>query len=129
MDRIIFQGSVPSDLEVVREFLSSATNRLYQYVYDENVRFDLNLIINELVVNGVLHGNEGNRNKSVSLDIGLMVDGIRIRVKDEGKGIQYNPQNDSRNNRRCSGRGLILVKALSDQMVFEENEVIVIVNF
>ncbi|MDO5713849.1 MAG: ATP-binding protein [Tissierellia bacterium] len=128
MDRVIFQGSVPSDLNVVKDFLSTATNHLQQYIYDENLRFDLNLIINELVVNGVLHGNQGNRNKWVSLDIGLMYDCIEIRVKDEGKGIDYDPQKYCLNEKLCSGRGLILVSALSDKLVFEENEVIVIVN-
>lgn len=128
VDRVIFTGSVPSDLDIVRDFLSSATNHLWEYIYDEDLRFDLRLILDELVVNGVLHGNQGNRNKFVSLDIGLMVDCIEIRVRDEGKGICFDPKKYCLNDSKCSGRGLVLVKALSDELLFDENEVTVVIN-
>lgn len=124
----IFHGSVPSDLAVVRDFLVSATDHLQEYVNDEDLRFDLRLIINELVVNGVLHGNRRNCRKNVSLDIGLACDSIEIRVKDEGPGIDYDVNSYRCSDMKCNGRGLLLVQALSDRMVFDENEVLVVVN-
>ena len=56
-----YQGSVCSDLKDIKIFIEDILKRLESIVDDENLLFDLKLILNELIINSVIHGNECNR--------------------------------------------------------------------
>ena len=51
--------------------------------------FDIRLILNELIINSVVHGNEFNRNKCVNLCLEVVGNTIRIEVADRRKGIDF----------------------------------------
>lgn len=123
-----FQGSVCSDLALVKDFLKKTIFNLEKFIMDEEIIYDIRLIINELVVNGALHGNELNEEKKVFLKIDLDRDSIKILVRDEGSGIDYDSSSYDCNSLKCSGRGLFIVEALTDNLVLKGNEVIAIKN-
>ena len=53
---------------------------------------------------------------------------IRIEVKDEGIGIDYDFSTYDPLDLKCSGRGLILVHGLSDELIVKNNCIIAIKN-
>lgn len=126
MDTIYkYKGTVRGDLEELRPFLDSAMINLKKYIYNEETIFDLKLILQELMVNGLIHGNLRDIHKQIKLTIYLRRSSITIKVEDEGEGVDFDFNSYDYKKRSSGGRGLILVKALTDTLVFNKNKVIV----
>ncbi len=121
-----YQGSVCSDLDDTKVFIQNILNRLENVVDDENLLFDLKLILNELIINSVIHGNKCKKEKCVHLYLEILGDTIRIEVSDEGRGIDFDLSSYNPKELKCCGRGLILVDGLSDELYIDENRVEVI---
>lgn len=119
------QGSVPSQLDTVNDFLSGAMRQIAVYITDPDLIFDIKLILNELVINGAMHGNKWNESKKVFLNIHLTDDRIQIIVRDEGEGINFSTEEYDYKDMKSNGRGLVLVEALTDNFICQGNEVIV----
>ena len=82
------------------------------------------LLINEVVVNAVKHGNQFDEGKEVSLDIDVCDHRVDIRVEDEGAGFNPEEVPDPRtedNIHRENGRGLFLIQSLADEVSFEQD--------
>lgn len=123
-----FKGSVNSDLSLIKSFLDSAIMDLDSFIKDEEKLFDIKVILNELVINGAMHGNEEDLNKKVCLKLILDDDSLKIIVKDEGRGVDFDTSLYNCTEKGCNGRGLLIVEALTDQLILNENEVIAIKN-
>lgn len=93
-----------------------------KYSVDEDTRFDLKLILNELLINCHEHGNLNDCEKPISLKLTVDFNEINIMVHDQGQGVRiskkYNVQEFTTN-----GRGLVLVEALVDQIEYEDSTV------
>jgi anti-sigma regulatory factor (Ser/Thr protein kinase) len=105
-------GKVPLVLERVARF----TRR--QGIWDSDA---LLLIVRELLMNAIIHGNESSPSRMVLARVAKRGELYEVQVDDEGEGFDYeslvlglpdNPQT-------LNGRGLVLVYALSEQLVFE----------
>ncbi|WP_223379001.1 ATP-binding protein [Schnuerera sp. xch1] len=121
-----FKGSVCSDLDDTKIFVRGILSKLENIIYDEDLLFDIRLILNELIVNSVIHGNENNRNKCVSLFLEVEGDAVRIEVVDEGQGISFDKTEYKPEELKCCGRGLVIVDGLSDEMYFDKNRVVAV---
>jgi serine/threonine-protein kinase RsbW len=121
-----YQGSVCSDLDDIKIFIQGILNKLKDIVDDEDLMFDLKIILNELVINGVIHGNGCNKNKCVNLFLEVMGGSIRIEVSDEGKGIDYDIASYDPADLKCCGRGLVIVNGLSDEVYIDNNRVVAV---
>lgn len=121
-----YNGSANSDLNSIQTFLNNISENLLKYIHDDEQFFDIKLILNELVVNGATHGNKNSIDKKVFLDMELTSRGIKIQVRDEGSGIDFDIKSYDVNERKCSGRGLVIVDALTDNLICRENEVIAV---
>lgn len=121
-----FKGFVNSDLSLIKNFLDSAMKDLNPYIRDQEKLFDIKVILNELVVNGAMHGNEEDLDKKVCLKLILDRDYLKIIVKDEGRGVDFDTALYDCTQKRCNGRGLLIVEALTDQLILNDNEVIAI---
>src|SRR5699024_12403147 len=123
-----YYGSICSDLGLVEEFVEKTLKPLKDIIKNKDIMFDLRLILSELIINGVFHGNECIDTKSVELSLRIKDDKVEIRVEDEGEGIDYNFAEYNPLDLQCSGRGLIIVRGLSDQLIVEDNSITAIKN-
>lgn len=121
-----FKGSVCSDLDDIKIFIQDVLDKLDDYIKDENLMFDLKLILNELVINSVIHGNKCNRNKCVDLYLEIVGNIIRIEVSDEGQGVNFDIASYKPEELKCCGRGLVIVNGLSDEVYIDKNRVIAV---
>ena len=103
--------------------------------------FETKVILNELIVNAIKHGNNCISNKSVKVSVSLIRDQyLLFAIQDEGEGCPHNyivsdtvsdGRPDDINN--CfslleSGRGIVIVKCLCDKLKFNKkgNRVLVL---
>ncbi len=122
----IYQWSLCSDLDDIKITIQDIVNNLKNIVDDEDLIFDIRLILNELIINSVIHGNKCDKNKSVELHLELIEDVLRIEVIDEGQGIDYDIKSYNSEELKCCGRGLVIVNGLSDEFHIDKNRVEVV---
>ena len=112
----------------VRKLINEMMNCINEWnPLDEDEYFEFRLVLNELISNGILHGNKGFCNKKVNVAI-EEVDSttLDIFIKDEGQGFDYKKFCQQRPdcgslNMSEGGRGLMLVHALCSKIQFNEN--------
>lgn len=124
----MYNGSVCSDLELIKGFLDEIIKKLNRIIDNGDTIFDVKLILNELVINGVFHGNECVDTKCVNLTLTVNNNRITIVVEDEGEGIDYDFSTYDPLDLKCGGRGLHLVKGLSDELIVNQNRITAIKN-
>lgn len=121
-----YAGTVISDLDSIKYFIDGILNEITKHISDEEIMFDLRLILNELVINGALHGNKSEKTKLVRLEICLEKDKLKIKVEDEGNGIIENSDEKDIDELKCCGRGLLIVDRLSDEFLINKNKFMVV---
>lgn len=124
----IYKGTVCSDLETIRSFIDKTIKTLGEIINNGDIIFDIRVILNELIVNGALHGNECMITKCVSLTVKMNENKLTIEVEDEGNGINYNPTEYNPTDLKSWGRGLVLVNGLSDEFYVDRNRVVSVKN-
>jgi serine/threonine-protein kinase RsbW len=89
----------------------------------------IEIALYEALANAVIHGNHENQEKRVHVACRCSIDGeVRISVRDEGEGFDSRIVPDPTEAQRLlldQGRGLHLMKALMDEVSFEENGTVV----
>ena len=86
----------------------------------EKDRFEVKLIVNELLANGFFHGNGGDVSKGLSLTVILTDDNMMtVEVQDQGPGFDYDNTRAAQGDEE-HGRGLMLIQALSDRVEFKK---------
>ncbi|NLY08944.1 MAG: ATP-binding protein [Tissierellia bacterium] len=123
-----FKGMVCSELNFIQEFIDEIISELKEIISDEDIIFDTRLIMSELIFNGAIHGNKMRLSKSVRLNVSIKGSKMIINVEDEGRGCCYNPDDGIVSDNCETGRGLILVAGLSDELLIHKNSVTVIKN-
>lgn len=121
-----FQGSVCSDLHDTKIFINRVLSHLEEIICDKNLMFDIRLILNELIINSVIHGNKLNKEKCVNLFLEIIENSIRIEVIDEGQGIDFSIEDYDPKELKCCGRGLLIVNGLSDEVHIDKNRIVAI---
>src|SRR6266852_3853858 len=89
---------------------------------------DVEIALREALANAIIHGNHEDHRKHVHVTCRCEPDEVSIAVKDEGKGFDTNnlpnptaPENIG----SVHGRGIQVMKALMDEVRFEEGGVVV----
>lgn len=118
-----YSGTVCSDLDIIRNFIDEILIKINNLIEDNDTMFDIRLILNELVINGVLHGNDCISSRCVKLSLEVNENKVTIEVEDEGKGIDFDFKTYDPTQLNCSGRGLVLVNGLSDEFYIQRNKV------
>lgn len=103
-------------------------NFVQKFVSKLNVNQDTygNILISltEAVNNAITHGNRNDESKKVQVLFRHRTGDIAFRVSDEGKGFDYQNLPDPtapENLTKIGGRGVFLMKQLSDDMRFYDN--------
>jgi serine/threonine-protein kinase RsbW len=89
----------------------------------------IEIAIWEAIANAMIHGNRENTGKTVDVTCRCSMDGeVLIIIRDQGTGFDSGPVPDpTEPERPClsSGRGLHIMRALMDEVLFEENGTVV----
>lgn len=75
----------------------------------------------EAVNNAILHGNKGDVNKRVTVNISADGNVLDITVTDEGEGFEYGnlpDPTDPKNIENLHGRGVFLMRRLADSIEY-----------
>ena len=117
----IFQLKIPSsrkNIHLVEEFFRS-TNKSYN-LPDEKLHALL-VSVTEAVNNGIIHGNNNDESKFVTLTSSMRGRTLTVKVMDEGKGFTpesvANPLSEE-NLLNTGGRGVFLMKAFMQSVTY-----------
>lgn len=113
---------INSDLKCGKETIDEILQSIKEII-DPDTFFNTKLILNELMINSIIHGNCGDMNKMIDIKVYVNKSKITIEVKDEGSGICYDIKNYGEYDYLETGRGLMLVEGLSDIINVEGNTV------
>ncbi|WP_164995854.1 ATP-binding protein [Miniphocaeibacter massiliensis] len=120
-----FEEYINSNVLNATNIAKIMTNNISRYFDNEELLYNLRLIIAELMVNGVEHGNKCDCNKKVYLCVEIEKNKkIAIRVKDQGNGIECDSEKYTLDIDKTYGRGLFIVKKLTDKLIINKNEIV-----
>lgn len=123
---------VPSMMENIRMIESFIDNAKEKFELDDDIYGNIMIAVTEAVNNAIKHGNNGNKSKNVYLSLSLEESLIKFVVMDEGSGFNYESLPDPtapENLEKPGGRGIFLMKHLSDEVEFKDNGRIVELSF
>lgn len=74
----------------------------------------------QAVKNAIVHGNQCQVEKNVSLEFGTCRGGLYVEVTDEGNGFDYECYGQLPAEADRAGEGIFVMKSLADRMTFSE---------
>jgi serine/threonine-protein kinase RsbW len=114
---------------MIESFIDNAKDK---YHLDDDIYGNIMIAVTEAVNNAIKHGNNNNKSKNVHLSLSLQDSLIKFVVKDEGEGFNYDNLPDPtspENLEKPGGRGIFLMRHLSDEVEFKEKGRIVELSF
>jgi serine/threonine-protein kinase RsbW len=121
--------SQPESLGVVENIIDEVRDH---YDVSEDVYGNILVALTEAVTNAIYHGNKSDPSKKISLSYQVKNNNLRFVVADQGPGFDYfnlpDPTAPENLEKEC-GRGIFLMKHLTDQLIFSENGRVVELNF
>ena len=113
--------SDPGNVYKVDPFVDSLVMR---YNLSPDKQCNILISLTEAVTNAIVHGNCRQENKTVEVKTRKERDRIALRVTDQGAGFDYDNLPDPtapENLCKCGGRGVFLMRQLSDNIRFFNN--------
>ena len=115
---------IPSLIENIRIVESFVDNAKEKFSLDDDIYGNIMIAVIESVNNAICHGNKMDKSKNVALTLSLNDNAILFTVQDEGLGFDYNDLPDPtapENIEKPGGRGIFLIRNLTDEVQFREN--------
>lgn len=115
--------SIPSLIENIKIIESFIDNAREKFEINDDIYGNIMISVTECISNAIIHGNESNKNKLVHLELLIEDDLLKFIIEDEGEGFDYNEQQDPtspENIEKIGGRGIFLIKHLTDDVKFED---------
>ena len=120
---IALECSLPSEVTAISPFVDKLMFLLRTCsCVPEGVR-DVEIALREALANAIIHGNHEDRRKHVHVICRCGPDEVSIAIKDEGSGFDIDKVPDPtapENIGSVHGRGIHVMKALMDEVRFEE---------
>lgn len=123
MSRQIFRLNLKSTHEESEKIPDFVEDLQKKCNLDDEISGNLMLLLSEAVTNAIEHGNEMDPNKTAEIVVDITENEVVAMVKDEGIGFQPSEQESpltEENLLKDSGRGVFLLKELSDEMEYQE---------
>lgn len=114
--------SIPSLIENIKIIESFIDNAKEKFQINDDIYGNIMISVTECVSNAIIHGNRNDANKSVQLEVNFLEDQLQFTIEDEGKGFDYENLNDPtspENIENPGGRGVFIMKHLSDEVDYE----------
>ena len=116
--------SIPSLTENIRIIESFIDNAKENLKLNDDIYGNIMIAVTESVNNAIIHGNKKDKNKNVDIVLKVEDNTVSFSITDEGSGFDYNTLPDPtapENIDKPGGRGIFLMKALSDELEFQED--------
>jgi serine/threonine-protein kinase RsbW len=123
---------VPALTENIRMIESFIDNAREKFQLDDDIYGNIMIAVTEAVNNAIKHGSKSDSNKNVQLSLSLEETTIKFRIEDQGEGFNYDNLPDPtspENLEKPGGRGIFLMKHLSDEVDFQEGGRVVELSF
>lgn len=123
---------IPSLAENIRMIESFIDNAKEKYHLDDDIYGNIMIAVTEAVNNAIKHGNRSDSTKNVSLTLSFEEGLIKFKVEDEGTGFDHLNLPDPtspENLEKPGGRGIFLMRHLSDEVEFDDNGRVVQLSF
>ena len=120
-DQMLKITSDPKNVERVEPFVERLTGT---YKISPDKYGNILISLTEAVTNAIKHGNQYDKKKSVSVFCKKSECSLAFIVSDEGAGFDYNSLPDPtapENLLKIGGRGVFLIRQLSDSVKFLNN--------
>ncbi|WP_373496580.1 ATP-binding protein [Aquiflexum sp.] len=115
--------SIPSLIENIKIIESFIDNARDKFSINEDIYGNIMISVTECVTNAIVHGNGLDGSKKVDLELHLDENQVQFVIKDEGTGFDYEHLEDPTspdNLEKTGGRGIFIMKHLSDEVKFED---------
>ena len=112
--------SIKENVSVVESFIENVGEKIR---IEEAIYGNVLVSVTEAVNNAIVHGNKEDKNKKVRLGLKQNKKSVRFIVEDEGMGFDLNTlpdPTDPKNLEKVKGRGIFLIKSLSDKTTFKQ---------
>tara|TARA_B000000609_G_scaffold82352_1_gene62122 strand:- start:137 stop:526 length:390 start_codon:yes stop_codon:yes gene_type:complete len=112
--------SIKENVSVVESFIENVGEKIR---IEEAIYGNVLVSVTEAVNNAIVHGNKEDKNKKVRLALKQNKKSVRFIVEDEGMGFDHNTLPDPTNPKnleKVKGRGIFLIKSLSDKTTFKQ---------
>tara|TARA_Y100001970_G_C13754126_1_gene612462 strand:+ start:102 stop:491 length:390 start_codon:yes stop_codon:yes gene_type:complete len=112
--------SIKENVSVVESFIENIGEKIR---IEEAIYGNVLVSVTEAVNNAIVHGNKEDKNKKVRLGLKQNKKSVRFIVEDEGMGFDHNTLPDPTNPKnleKVKGRGIFLIKSLSDKTTFKQ---------
>ena len=112
--------SIKENVSVVESFIENVGEKIR---IEEEIYGNVLVSVTEAVNNAIVHGNKEDKNKKVRLGLKQNKKSVRFIVEDEGMGFDHNTLPDPTNPKnleKVKGRGIFLIKSLSDKTTFKQ---------
>ncbi len=112
--------SLPENIRIIESFIDNAKEK---YQLDDDIYGNIMIAVTEAVNNAIRHGNKDNPSKNVAISLSLEDGLIKFKIEDEGDGFDFHQLPDPtspENISKTGGRGIFLMKNLSDEVDFKE---------
>ena len=122
-------ASNPKNVARVESFVEQIFKR---YNLSPDIYGNILISLTEAVTNAIIHGNAKDESKYVKVSIERRNKGLAFLISDEGGGFDYASLPDPtapENLLRIGGRGVFLMRQLSDNVVFSDNGSTVEIHF
>ncbi len=127
--------NITVQMQSISELVPSTIDNLLQSVsykvkLSEEENYQIRLILEEAITNGISHGNNYDTSLKVHISISYENGVIKMSIKDEGEGFNLQEVPDPVKNESMlnpSGRGIYIIKDLADDVKFNDqgNEIII----
>ncbi|MEM1325265.1 MAG: ATP-binding protein [Bacteroidota bacterium] len=111
--------TLPSQQQQVCHVESFLSQLLSRFEIDQDTYGNILISLTEAVNNAIIHGNERDKRKKVKIAFERKFQDLTFKVSDEGNGFDHKNLPDPtapENICKCGGRGVFLMKELSDHL-------------
>ena len=115
--------SIPSLIENIQSIESFIDNAKEEFEINDDMYGNIMISVTECISNAIVHGNQSDSSKLVHLELQMEPGLLRCSIEDEGNGFDFNQlpdPTDPENLEKTGGRGIFLMKHLSDEVKFED---------
>ena len=129
MEKMIKIKSKIENLREVEKFIDDITAELN---LSNEIYGNILISVLEAAKNAIVHGNKNDISKNVEIKVRKEKENLDFYIKDEGNGFDFNTIPDPtapENIEKVNGRGVFLMKKLSDDIEFKEEGRLVKITF